>query len=78
MTSLICREFGCLPEEADRQPVARCFKIMRLRRYQEARELVESATGDTKLPDSPMIENVVMAQFAIQKQAREEALGGTV
>jgi hypothetical protein len=78
MTSLICREFNCLPEEADRQSAARCFRIVRLRRYEEARDLLANADRDTKLPDSPMIENVVMAQFAIQKQAREEAMSGTV
>jgi len=78
VTSIVCREFNCLPDEADRQEAARCFKIIRLRRYEEAREMVVNATSDTKLPDSPMIENVVMAQFEIQKQKREEALRGTL
>ena len=75
---MVCREFNCLPDEADRQDAARCLKIIRLRRYEEAREMVANATSDTKLPDSPMIERVVEAQFAIQKQAREEAMGGAL
>jgi hypothetical protein len=44
-------------------------------RYQEAHDLVENAESGAKLPQTPLVRNVVMAQMAIQKEKREAQLG---
>lgn len=54
----------------------RCLDIVELRRYQDAHDAVENSDSGAKLPQTPMIQNVVMAQVAIQKENREERVSG--
>jgi hypothetical protein len=56
--------------------VRRCLDIVELRRYQDAHDAVENSDSGAKLPQTPMIQNVVMAQVAIQKENREERVSG--
>ena len=71
----MCEEFHCTPEEADLQDVGRCLNIIEMRTYRNARQILEDATSDTKLPDSPMIPKVIEAQIAIRVQGMEERAG---
>lgn len=50
MISAICQEFGCTPAEALRQPRDLTLRIVELRRYAEAKHLVETAKSQADIP----------------------------
>ena len=63
MTSAICEEFGCTPEEAERQDVALCKRIMALRRYRDAwSEVNVRKLPQDQLTKGPWLEKVIDVQ----------------
>jgi hypothetical protein len=73
MTSAVCAEFSCTPAEAAAQDLTLCRRIMRLRRYAEAWQQIESGTPQKDLPNTPAMNKVLEAKIAI---AKEERSGG--
>lgn len=69
MTSAVCQEFGCLPDEADRQDVARIKRIMSLRRYAEVKAHIDAGAKMEEIPQTSMLETVLKVQV---KRARGE------
>jgi hypothetical protein len=65
----VCREFDCTPEEADRQDVARCVRIMDLRAFARSWYEIESGVEQKDLTVGPMLEKVVEIQV---KRAKGE------
>lgn len=63
MTSAICEEFHCTPDEAERQDIALCKRIMALRRYRDSWAEVESGVPQEKLTKSTMLETVLKVQI---------------
>jgi len=69
LTSAVCEEFSCPPDVADRQDVARCTRIMELRRYRDAHQLIARGTKQEDLPDTPMVEKAKLVQIAKVQEA---------
>lgn len=66
---MVCTEFNCLPDEADRQDTARIRHILNLRRFFESWTEVESGKPQAELTKGPMLEKVLLVQI---KRAKGE------
>jgi hypothetical protein len=62
LTSAVCEEFGCTPDEADEQDPVRCKEIMALRRYRDIHHLVSGGTKQADLPDCAATERYLRVQ----------------
>jgi ABC-type hemin transport system ATPase subunit len=69
LTSVVCQEFDCTPEEADRQDTARCLRIIDLRAFARAWYEMESGVEQKDLTPGPMLAKVVEIQV---KRAKGE------
>jgi len=69
LASVVCQEFGCLPDEADRQDVTRIKEIMHLREFARSWQEVESGVEQKSLTPGPMLAKVIEIQV---KRAKGE------
>lgn len=74
MIARLCREFKCLPSEAERelarQPVGWLEEVMEARAYAECHHLWHTARKKSDVPDSPLMQTVKEIDFELAAEAR--------
>jgi hypothetical protein len=76
--SRVCEEFHCLPSQAVREleqdPDRLALNILSLRDYARAKRVYDSTTDSSKLPESPVMSEVMVNDFALHRErlARRE------